>query len=252
MRLIKVIFASVIISIIISLFGSLIISLFVSLLNYIPLSKREPDIYYFSIGESLIFGMLYITPILFLVSIIAFIIYILIGKIKRFSHLTNVLLSILISGTITSLTIFVIDKNNETDDIYLIPKGFEGDVFAFYNIKGAPMVETENGYEVHVINEKGYFVTSKPDMDYGTVTDKYYYVDEKGDRTPINNKCVSLFGTLGFSTFDDDEEIDLNYTGFKLTKDKCSDEFMTESNGAEESQEEIIREILKHYYGVEQ
>ncbi|OKL36978.1 DUF6843 domain-containing protein [Domibacillus mangrovi] len=244
MRLLKVIFASVILSFIISLFGSVI--------DYTPLSKREPNIYYSSIGESLIFGMIYITPILLMLSIIAFIIHLLMEKIKRISHLTKGFLSIVIAGTIVALTIFIIDKSNETDDIYLIPKGFEGDVFAFYNIKGALMVETEDGYEVHAINEKGYFVTSKPDMDYGTVTDKYYYVDEKGNRTPISNKCVSSFGTGAFSTSEGDEAMDVHYTGFKLTKDKCSDEFMTDSYGTEESEEKIIHEILRDYYGVEQ
>src|SRR5699024_12040635 len=108
------------------------------------------------IGESFIFGMIYITPMLIVISIIAFIIYVLIGKIKHFSHIIKVILSIFIASSITALTFFFINKSNETDDIYLIPEGFEGDVYAFYNIKGAPMVETEDGYEVHVINEEGY------------------------------------------------------------------------------------------------
>jgi|SRR5699024_215171 len=244
MRLLKVILISVIFSLIISLFSSLV--------SYTPVSEREPDVYYSSIGESFIFGMIYITPILVLISIIAFFIYVLIGKIKRFSYIIKVILSIFIASSITALTLFFISKSNETDDIYLIPEGFEGDVYAFYNVKGAPMVETEDGYEVHVINEEGYFLTSKSDMDYGTVTDKYYYVDEKGNRTPINNKCVSLFGTGGFSTSVGDEEIDIHYTGFKLTKDNCSEEFMTEIHGMGENVENIIQVILRDYYGVEQ
>ena len=96
------------------------------------------------------------------------------GNIKHFSHLIKVILSILLAGSIIWLTLFIIEKSNKTDDIYLIPKGGKGDVLVFYNIKGVPRVEIEDGYEVHIINEKGYFVTSKPDMDYGTVTDKYY------------------------------------------------------------------------------
>lgn len=243
MRLLKIIIASVIVSLIISIFGSLI--------NYTPLSKREPNTYYFSIGESIVFALIYITPILLMLSIIAFIIYILIGKIKRFPHIIKVVLSILIAGSITSLTLFFINKSSETDDIYLIPKGFEGDVYVFYNIKGAPMVETEDGYEVHVVNEKGYFLTSKPEWDYGTVTDKYYYVDEKGNRAPISNKCISLFGTSGISTSEGDEEIEIQYTGFRLTKDNCSDEFRMESHGEGENVQKIIREILQQYYGVQ-
>lgn len=122
----------------------------------------------------------------------------------------------------------------------MIPQGFVGDVYAFYNIKGAPKVETEDGHEVHVINENGFFLTSKPDMDYGTVTDKYFYVDEKGNRTRISPKCVSLFGTAGFSTTAVNETIDLRYTGFKLTKDSCSEEFMTETFSWGEQLENIL------------
>jgi hypothetical protein len=107
------------------------------------------------------------------------------GKLKRFTRLEKVILSILIAGTLTWLTLFIIDRSNETDDIYLIPEGYEGDVLVFYNINGAPKVKKENDYEGNEINEKGYYVTSTPDMDYGKVMDKYYYVDEKGNRTFI-------------------------------------------------------------------
>ncbi|WP_053366322.1 DUF6843 domain-containing protein [Bacillus sp. FJAT-27245] len=246
MRFLKVIIASVIFSLLISLFGSL--------KNFTPISKREPDVYYSSIGESFIYGFFSITPFLLILSIIAFIIYVLFERIKRFSNFLKafkVILSIVIAASIMSLTLFLYDKNNETGDIYLIPQGYEGDVYAFYNVKGAPRVETEDGYEVHVINEKGYFITSKSDMDYGTVTDKYFYVDEKGNRTPISNKCVSVFGAGGFSTTRGHVKIDLSYTGFKLTKDRCSEEFMTEAYGMGENKENIIHEIAKEYYGVE-
>jgi hypothetical protein len=149
-------------------------------------------------------------------------------------------------GTFVLLT----SQSNKTNDIYLIPEGYEGDVFVFYNIKRAQKVESEKGYEVHRINNKGYFATSTPDMDYGTVTDKYFYVDAKGNRTSISKKCVSLFGTGGFST-SEVEEVDLIYTGFRLTKDNCSDEFMTQNFLAEESKEGIIHDILKVHYGVD-
>lgn len=142
------------------------------------------------------------------------------------------------------------NQSSETNDLFLIPEGYEGDVFVFYNIAGAPKIETEDGYEVHKINSKGYFVTSTPDMDYGTVTDRYFYVDEEGKRTPISEKCVSLFGTGGYST-SEAEEIDMRYTGFRLTKDNCSDEFMAESFNMEESTESMIYEILRAYYGIE-
>lgn len=228
------------------------ISLIVSLIAYIPVSNREPNVYYSSVWESFFFLMIYITPILLMLCIIAYIIYALFRKITHFSHLIKVVMSIIIAAFITSIAIFSMNKTTETNDTYLIPEGFEGDVYAFYNVKGAPMVETEDGYEVHVINEKGYYITSESDMDYGTVTDQYYYVDEKGNRTRINDKCVSIFGTGGYTTSVDDVSIDLRYTGFKLTKDDCSEEFMTENHGMGGNAEKIIHEILKDYYGVEQ
>jgi len=114
-----------------TVFLSLIITLVLSLINYIRASKREPNVYYFSIGESFFFGMIYITPILLAVSIIAFIIYLLFEKVKRFSPIINVVLSLFIAASITSLIFYFINKSDETNDVYLIPDGYEGDVYAF-------------------------------------------------------------------------------------------------------------------------
>jgi hypothetical protein len=145
----------------------------------------------------------------------------------------------------------VIGEEERTDDIYLIPEGYQGDILVFYNVKDAPEVKQEDGFEVHVINTEGYFVTSTPDMDYGTVTDKYYYVDEKGNRTPISKECVSLFGTGGYST-SENEEVDLIYTGFKLTKVQCGEEFMTSNFGFSDSFEAIKHSVLKRFYGIDE
>lgn len=243
MRLVKVVFASIILS--------FMITLILSFINYIPVLEREPDTYYFSIGERFFFGMIYITPIILMLGVIAFSCYVLFEKIKRFPPIVNVVLSLVIATSISSLVLYMINKSDETNDIYLIPEGYEGEVYVFYNVKGAPMIETEDGYEVHVINEKGYYLTSEPDMDYGTVTDKYYYVDDKGNRTPIDNKCVSGFGMAGYSTFMDDQAFDMIYTGFKLTKDQCSEGFMTENHSMGEDAGEIIQEILKDHYDFE-
>ncbi|GAA3333222.1 hypothetical protein GCM10020331_096440 [Ectobacillus funiculus] len=66
----------------------------------------------------------------------------------------------------------------------------------FYNVKGAS--------EVHTINDKGYFVTSTSNMDYGTVTDKYYYIDKSGKRTKKLTQVVS--GVWGQEVQKDMEE----------------------------------------------
>ncbi|WP_088104181.1 DUF6843 domain-containing protein [Halalkalibacter urbisdiaboli] len=238
MRLLKVMLLSVILSIV-----------------YISLSERGPDTYYFSFEESVFWGLYYFTPIFLALGTISFIIYMLLEKIKRFSNGTRIGLSILAAGAITipAIYTFISVTSTETYDIYLIPQGYEGDVFAFYNIPGAPRVETEEGYTVHKINDEGYFITSTPDLDYGTVTDKYYYVDKEGNRTLISNTCVSGFGTGGFETFDEgNKKINFSYTGFKLTQNYCSEEFMKEMHSKDSGNyEKIIRKILKEYYGIE-
>lgn len=240
MKILKVMLTAIILSIILSLTFSII--------NYIPLDKRAPDTYYFSVGESFIYILFWATPILIILSLIIYFVYSILGKKGRLSRIPKSIITIFIVGIL--ITVFLLSKGDETDDLYLIPEGYEGDVFVFYNIAGAPKVETEDGYEVHKINSNGYFVTSTPDMDYGTVTDQYFYVDKEGERTPISEKCVSLFGTGGYTT-SENEEIDLIYTGFRLTKDKCGEEFMVESFNMEESKENMIYKILKTYYGIE-
>ncbi|WP_374701602.1 DUF6843 domain-containing protein [Brevibacillus centrosporus] len=32
-------------------------------------------------------------------------------------------------------------------------------------------------------------------MEYGRITDKYYYIDKQGQRKPIQNDCVRVLGT---------------------------------------------------------
>ncbi|USK74265.1 hypothetical protein LIT31_21055 [Peribacillus frigoritolerans] len=84
-------------------------------------------------------------------------------------------------------------------------------------------------------------------MDYGTVTDKYFYVDDKGHRTPIDDKCVSTFGTGG-TTLEDN--VDITYTGFKLRKKNCSEEFSMEPYNIDYSAQ-MNNDILKKYYNME-
>lgn len=143
--------------------------------------------------------------------------------------------------------------NDKTNDIYLIPEGYEGYVYAFYNVKGAPEIKEEGGYQIHDINEDGYFATSTPDMDYGRVTDKYYYVDKNGQRTEINEECIRGMGT-GVSENDPDSpnKINIGYTGIEVVKKGCSQEFSESSNGvSSENLDSILSKVLKKYYGVE-
>ncbi|MED3728524.1 DUF6843 domain-containing protein [Priestia filamentosa] len=151
-----------------------------------------------------------------------------------------------------SFTLFTLVgcDNEETNDIYLIPEGYEGYIYAFYNVKGAPKVEKEGEYEVHDINKKGYFVTSTPDMDYGTVTDRYYYVDEDGNRTKINKECVRVGGISGFEDdTDPTNKIEIISTYAEVIKEGCSQSFVSSGEGIhEDNSEAILGEVIETYY----
>jgi len=141
-----------------------------------------------------------------------------------------------------------------TNDIYLIPKGYEGNVYVFYNVKDAPSLTKEGDYDVYVINDMGYFVTSSPEMDYGRVTDKYYYVDKNGQRSPIQNDCVRGMGTGGLEKdIGTSNKIEIKYTGIEVTNNRCGQSFMDGGNGMyPEDIDTVLKEILKVQYGLDQ
>ncbi|MED1953465.1 DUF6843 domain-containing protein [Brevibacillus centrosporus] len=99
------------------------------------------------------------------------------------------------------------------------------------------------------MNEKGYFVTSTPDMEYGRITDKYYYIDKQGQRKPIQNDCVRALGTGSFAAYlGDSKSIEIRYTGIEVTKTKCGKAFKDGENRAlAEGVDAVIDEILKEY-----
>ncbi|WP_052002332.1 DUF6843 domain-containing protein [Halalkalibacter wakoensis] len=173
-------------------------------------------------------------------------------KVQRLSPFVKKAVSLVIGVGITLLAFFIYISvsNSETNDIYLIPEGYEGEVYAFYNVRGAPKVEKEGKYSLHPINEEGYFVTSTNDLDYGTVTDQYYYVDDQGNRTPIENSCVNVFGTGSFSNHGEDHVTSISYTGFELTKSHCGEEFMLNGDGRDHHStlERLSKLIFKEYY----
>lgn len=134
---------------------------------------------------------------------------------------------------------------SKTNAIYLLPEGYTGYAMAVYNVKGAPALTYEDDYAIHPINEEGYFATSMPDMQYGTVTDQYYYVDSAGNRTPIDPTCIHSFGTGGVTT----DKVDMLYTGIEVT-DSCSEEFAYSTENFEDGTKmEILNEVAKKFYG---
>ena len=146
----------------------------------------------------------------------------------------------------TALLLLTGCGQSETNAIYLLPEGYTGYAMAVYNVKGAPALSYEGDFAVHHINGDGYFATSMPDMQYGTVTDRYYYVDSAGNRTPIDPTCIHTFGTGGITA----DKVDIVYTGIEVS-DSCSEEFANSAeNFSEEPKMEILNKVTKKFYGV--
>ncbi|WP_203247065.1 DUF6843 domain-containing protein [Sporosarcina beigongshangi] len=144
-------------------------------------------------------------------------------------------------------------NNEKTNAIYLIPEGYTGHAMAFYDVKGAPQLTYEGDFAVHIINEEGYFATSKSDMTYGTVTDQYYFVDENGTRTLADNRCIRVLGTGGYESYGEGDEalVDIKYTGIVITED-CSDEFpYAVDNFEDEKKQATLNRVLDKYYSIQ-
>jgi len=113
-----------------------------------------------------------------------------------------------------------VEMEKKTNDLYLIPKGYVGQVTIMHEFGYAPEPETEGKYDVFSVNNKGYAVTALPPSE-GLIEDLYYYVDEKGKREEIPERCIEL-GPFG-STMGDGYEY--SYTQFTVG---CSEDIRQE------------------------
>ncbi len=143
-------------------------------------------------------------------------------------------LSILIS------LIFIVGCSNKeeaenTNDIYLIPNGFEGSILVLYDVPDQPPLKKEGNYtvipikrenleglEATNIQQYGIYLTSTEDLKYGTVNNQYYYIDEKGNRTAIDEQCTHLMGNGSFTGGSGKE---IKYQSIQITKGDCGETF---------------------------
>ncbi|MCA1042414.1 hypothetical protein LCM00_23255 [Bacillus infantis] len=103
------------------------------------------------------------------------------------------------------------EMEEKTNDLYLIPKGYVGQVTILHEFEYAPETVTEGVYDVFSVNNKGYAVTALPPSE-GLIEDLYYYVDEKGKREEIPKRCIESGGigsTMG-------EGYEYSYTHFTV------------------------------------
>lgn len=143
--------------------------------------------------------------------------------------------------------------NKTTDDIYLIPEGYEGYIYVFFNVKGAPPLTQEGKFDVYPINEEGYFATSTPDMDYGTVTDKYYYVNKRGEKTKIPTDCVHGISNGSYEDSNPNQPIHIIMNKIQITKNDCGPDFLAWGKEMDEQEhfDKVLAKVLKNYYEVD-
>lgn len=111
-----------------------------------------------------------------------------------------------------------------TNEQFLIPKGYEGEVRMVYNIEDAPPPEKSEGFDVYRINDKGYTLSPLPESE-GIINNQYYYIDSDGHKEKIDDSCINYGGTEGF----DNEEYEYSSSYFFVTQTQCGETF--EENG---------------------
>ncbi len=157
------------------------------------------------------------------------------------------------------LLIFLTGCSNEntTKNIFLIPNDFQGSIVVFYNVQGEPALNKEGEYSLITVNQDvleelkgtgmsryGIYLTSTPDMGYGIVKDRYYYVTENGERKPIDESCTHPMSN-GTYTLDNGKEI--RYSSLQITKSDCGEPFYLEGSEDYYTQN---REVKKHWFEV--
>lgn len=129
----------------------------------------------------------------------------------------------------------------KTNDYYLIPKGYVGEITVLYNIENAPPPKRMGDYKVIEINELGYGITSLPESE-GIIENNYFYIDSNGKKEKINDNCVHIGPSGSISGGDGSEYV---FSTIKVTDVGCGDEFISSGRIYIENHSLEIEEILR-------
>ncbi|WP_137791015.1 hypothetical protein [Bacillus sp. E(2018)] len=128
----------------------------------------------------------------------------------------------------------------KTNEYYLIPAGYVGEVTVIYDIGDEPKADKVGNYNVIKINDKGYALTSLPEPE-GTINNKYFYVSNNGHKEKIAEKCIHI-GSSGSTSNDDREFL---YSSFTVIDSNCTDHFSTYGSQYLEDHSLDLEEILQ-------
>jgi hypothetical protein len=154
---------------------------------------------------------------------------------KRGFILKKFTLAALVSIILTSCS-----STGYTNHIYLIPEGYEGAFTVFFNVLDAPPLKKEGDFavvplkttEIEALHQTeyatyAYALTSREKIYTYEFNNQYYYVDEDGNRTPIDEYCIHERGQ-GASTGSSGREI--GYVDIQVTSSECGEDFYLNGN----------------------
>ncbi|WP_043930019.1 DUF6843 domain-containing protein [Bacillus sp. EB01] len=142
------------------------------------------------------------------------------------------------AAAIVSVPSIVNKFQERTHNAYLIPKGFEGEIKVVHDIKNTPLEKTSDGYDIININESGYGLSAEP-LDSSLIEDKYYFVDESGNKEEIEKLCISVGDRKAIGG----DDYEYTYETLYVTSNKCGQVFR--ENGKKYFGEKLqIEEIL--------
>ncbi|UAL47001.1 hypothetical protein K7887_19430 [Sutcliffiella horikoshii] len=137
----------------------------------------------------------------------------------------------------------------ETNNIYLIPEGYEGSIVVLYNVPNEESIAKEDEFFMiplrveelptlkgSGIEEYAIYQTSS-EWRSGRVTDKYFYVDELGNRSEIEDSCIH-YGSGSSSS------MGVAYGVFQVTNSSCGQDFQRSGKERFDAQ---TREVLKYW-----
>ncbi|MBW3112587.1 hypothetical protein KYJ26_12150 [Bacillus sp. MCCB 382] len=135
--------------------------------------------------------------------------------------------------------------------LYLIPEGYEGTIVVFHGAEDRPPLKNDEGYSlipVEVeslptlmrtdIERYGIYRTSTRDRSYNLSQNRYVYVDNVGNRTPMADECIHHSGGGSISG------TEIFYDEIQVTETSCGEHFSTYGNERFSAQG---REIGKYY-----
>ncbi|MBT2694766.1 hypothetical protein [Bacillus sp. ISL-55] len=141
----------------------------------------------------------------------------------------------IISTTVFLAACSFLDTEEGTNNIFLIPEGYEGTLMVYYGIPDAPAIRKEEDYSVIPIKLKvleelkgtdisqyGVYFTSTTEIESGIMNNKYYYVDSKGKRTPIDEYCTH---GLEIGSFTGESEKEIGFQSVQITATDCGESF---------------------------